>query len=529
MTAVIGASALALGFGCGDGAGSGTTLIVDVWSDLAIPGEMDEIQVKITGTAGVLNYPFALGGAQGQRALPVRVALVPGGDQTLMFEVEAVGQLKGRPVVAQAARVSFVPRSARHLVLFLGRNCLSVSACTAGNTCQDGTCVPKTEAGRRAAFDPKIVPRPPDAGASIDAPADTAAEAAGETAAADGSDSPRDQPTGERGDGPPDAAAESPADTPPESVGLGNGCSSGAECSSGHCIDGVCCNEACAAACAACNLGSSPGICSPHASGTDPENGCGLYTCDGMGVCYTSCAPAGGCPSACKANAYCTAAGCGPDLNNGQSCTSACQCATGVCGTFYQDRDGDTYGAGAAFQLCGSAPPPGYSASNTDCNDGDGAFNPGAREGVGDEIDQNCDGREVCYLDADNDGYRVTATIDSMDLDCNDAQEARATEPAGDCCDSDKFARPGQNLYFPPPPRDGCGGYDFNCDGVSTLRYPSKSMSTVACTGSPPCFATDGIGWVGTIPPCGAPPAQFRDCDQFDCTTITVSRNQLCR
>ena len=41
----------------------------------------------------------------------------------------------------------------------------------------------------------------------------------------------------------------------------------------------------------------------------------------------------------------------------------------------------------------------------TDCNDANTAINPAAIELVGDEVDQNCDGRELCLVDQDGDGY----------------------------------------------------------------------------------------------------------------------------
>lgn len=67
-----------------------------------------------------------------------------------------------------------------------------------------------------------------------------------------------------------------------ELLGLGESCAVPTECASGFCADGVCCAEACGGACAACDAGGS---CTPHATGTDPEDECDGGVCDGVGTC----------------------------------------------------------------------------------------------------------------------------------------------------------------------------------------------------------------------------------------------------
>jgi len=96
---------------------------------------------------------------------------------------------------------------------------------------------------------------------------------------------------------------------------------------------------------------------------------------------------------------------------------------------------------------------------STDCSDDDGNSHPGATEVADDGIDQNCDGKELCYLDNDNDGYRpdLSATIISDDIDCTDTREARATDLPGDCNDNDAGVHPGAASF-------DCSATDWDCD-----------------------------------------------------------------
>jgi len=72
-----------------------------------------------------------------------------------------------------------------------------------------------------------------------------------------------------------------------------------------------------------------------------------------------------------------------------------------------------------------------------DCNDSISTIYSGAAEVIGDNIDQNCNGSEECFVDADNDTYRLTTVFSSADTDCNDTTEALASDPTGDCNDND--------------------------------------------------------------------------------------------
>ena len=93
-----------------------------------------------------------------------------------------------------------------------------------------------------------------------------------------------------------------------------------------------------------------------------------------------------------------------------------------------------------------------------DCNDGNINIRPGAAEVAGDEIDQNCDNMESCYVDGDNDGYRLTTLTASADVDCQDNGEATAGEPTGDCNDGNGAVRPNATEVCFNSTDDNCSG-----------------------------------------------------------------------
>lgn len=91
-----------------------------------------------------------------------------------------------------------------------------------------------------------------------------------------------------------------------------------------------------------------------------------------------------------------------------------------------------------------------------DCDDSNAARFPGNVATVNDGIDNDCDGFEECYTDADNDNYGVLPAKPSADLDCGDGLEAPVS---GDCLDSNRAYRPGAI----DPPHDGL---DKDCDST---------------------------------------------------------------
>ena len=121
---------------------------------------------------------------------------------------------------------------------------------------------------------------------------------------------------------------------------------------------------------------------------------------------------------------------------------------------WYADSDGDGHGAGPIQWSC--AAPVDHVEGGEDCDDADDDVHPGATEGAADGVDQDCDGLELCYADADGDGF-TAGTVESAVLSCEGAG-VRATASQPDCDDEDEGVHPGAE-ELPADLRDS------DCDG----------------------------------------------------------------
>lgn len=175
-----------------------------------------------------------------------------------------------------------------------------------------------------------------------------------------------------------------------------------------------------------------------------------------------------------------------------------------VVSDWYPDVDGDRFGDAAATATSSCARPTGFVDNRSDCNDGRAAVFPGAAEIPGDGLDSNCDNTELCFADADNDGWRPNATAISfsLDADCDDDGEALVTDPTGDC--DDTFA----GSY--PSAAEACDGEDNDCDvrvdeGAGCYANGEACVEPVDCrTGlcsSGVCVAPLTCVDLGTCPP----------------------------
>ena len=127
--------------------------------------------------------------------------------------------------------------------------------------------------------------------------------------------------------------------------------------------------------------------------------------------------------------------------------------------TYYLDSDGDGYGD-AADSVDACAQPSDRVEDATDCDDADGAVNPGATEacnGIDDDCDAEVDeagatGETTWYADGDGDGYGDLSDAGTLACDAPTATVADNT----DCDDTDGAVNPGATEI--------CDGADNDCD-----------------------------------------------------------------
>jgi alpha-tubulin suppressor-like RCC1 family protein len=214
--------------------------------------------------------------------------------------------------------------------------------------------------------------------------AETPGADTGADAPASGADAGADVPADTRAEG----GSPPPVDAlPSDASRLANGtaCTLGTACTSGLCVDGVCCESACAGQCEACAENNNQGKCvavtglprglraacagqgTPCAGTCGGSNGAACTypgmekdcaaascqggvaltrsVCDGKGACpaqtMVSCAPlacagaicAGGCSAAspCTGDNYCSAGKCSPRKGLGVACAGNDECSGGRC------------------------------------------------------------------------------------------------------------------------------------------------------------------------------------------------------
>jgi len=125
---------------------------------------------------------------------------------------------------------------------------------------------------------------------------------------------------------------------------------------------------------------------------------------------------------------------------------------------WYPDVDEDGAGDRDAEPVMRCAPVDGHVDNADDCDDGDDTRYAGAEEIVGDGIDSDCDGAELCWVDGDGDGYHDDAFVEGDDA-CVAEGLGDATTLPGDCDDTAADVYPGAE--------EGLGdGTDSDCDGA---------------------------------------------------------------
>lgn len=146
----------------------------------------------------------------------------------------------------------------------------------------------------------------------------------------------------------------------------------------------------------------------------------------------------GGCATdaQCSAAEHCESNRCVPDLAERALCSRNEECGSGACVACYTDADNDTFGSSAAPTMNCDLCPAGRVSNSLDCSDNDVKVKPGASEALGDGVDQDCDGKETCFVDADKDGLRTEVTSESTNGKCDPADGYALASAEVDCDDT---------------------------------------------------------------------------------------------
>jgi hypothetical protein len=154
-----------------------TELVVTVWSDFAIPTEMDALRIRVAGKEQSLDHPFQMAATKqpGTYQIPVQLALVPAGADDLSITITAVGAYRGSDIVSQQAVLPFIPSQSHELVLYLARSCKDITCADhPGYTCDNGACTKPVavDTAKLPVYVSGEIAPAPDAGISIAPDAD---------------------------------------------------------------------------------------------------------------------------------------------------------------------------------------------------------------------------------------------------------------------------------------------------------------------------------------------------------------------
>ena len=271
------------------------------------------------------------------------------------------------------------------------------------------------------------------------------------------------------------------------SLGIGQLCGSKGDCLSHNCVDGVCCDLPCAAACMSCNQSTNLGKCTPVAPGNTPSHG----TC-GPDL-PSSCARNGKCDGAGNCQDYDSSTVCGTSTCTGTTFTGAPHCdgmgtcvkpTATSCGVYNCDTNGACFtactGTGFTDGHCSASSP---GCSNNSC--GKRANGQPCPDGASDCTSGNCvDG--VCCL--------------STQAQCNGCQTCNGSTP-GTCTN----VVGGDPHKVCPTNASTCqaGG----CSGGTCAPSPGGTVCGSSCTSTNMFAVAKCSGTATGCPAAGAPTA----------------------
>jgi MYXO-CTERM domain-containing protein len=320
-------------------------------------------------------------------------------------------------------------------------------------------------------------------------------------------------------------------------------------CTTGFCVDGVCCSAACTGLCQACvsaKTGGTTGTCTNNPNYSDPDNECQTgpnLTCNGSGACGSSCNAAANCGSAyyCSANpGTCTA-----KKSNGSACatfafdaTGNTQCTSGFCldGVCCENA------CGALCMACSSAK---TGQANGLCKPVAAASDPDNECSVAPNL--NCNGSGAC------------AATCNAEADCGSGYYCSgnpgscvAKKATGAACASYTFDTTGNGQCTNAHCVDGVccdtacsalcmactaaktGGTNGTCKGVANATDPENECSTApsfTCNGSGACGATctlDTSCGGGTTYYCNGGTCAAKLAPGAVCTTLNQCLSGIC-
>ncbi len=197
------------------------------------------------------------------------------------------------------------------------------------------------------------------------------------------------------------------------------------------------------------------------------------------------------------------------------TCASDCSSSDGDgiadCADACVDADADDYGVNNATACVGTSCDGGAPCAlgTSDCDEGDPSVNPGGIEILGDGVDQDCDYRDLCYLDADGDSFGgAVLVVDPSDLLCFSTSGFASI---GGDCDDDAAA-------VHPVAVEICdNGLDDDCDGLVDCRDPECSADATCGAGESACadgLDDDGDGFIDCRDAeCACAPPADETCD----------------
>jgi hypothetical protein len=298
--------------------------------------------------------------------------------------------------------------------------------------------------------------------------------------------------SGGSGGADPDGGSDAPA-------GAANGavCTMAADCASGYCVDGVCCEAACTGDCSACvaaKTGEASGLCRPITNGTDPDDECPQDP-------TASCGRDGQCDGAGACRAWGSGITCAVQACNGSTYTPARTCnGAGVCQTV------NNMSCGA--YMCGAATCKTMCVSTGDCTAGNfctsaGACSPQKDNGF------TCVAGDECASGFCVDGYCCQEACNGACQACSGAKTGQAN---GICLPITGGTDPDNEC--PQDAASSCG-LDGQCNGAGACRYWGTSTVCVgeSCLGMTytPARTCNGGGACQTVTP--------RSCDAYVCGT----------